>query len=70
MGVPAVQNSFSGHESFPFRYPWLKKGVDAVRQFDAGESSTVPFSVQASPPALGVIPHSPFVTDHPIPFST
>ncbi len=23
--------SFSGHETFPFRYPWLKKGVDAVR---------------------------------------
>ena len=22
--------SFSGHETFPFRYPWLKKGVDAV----------------------------------------
>jgi hypothetical protein len=23
---------FSGHETFPFRYPWLKKGFDAVRQ--------------------------------------
>lgn len=22
--------SFSGHETFPFRYGWLKKGVDAV----------------------------------------
>ena len=22
--------SFSGHETFPFRYPWLKKGFDAV----------------------------------------
>ncbi len=22
---------FSGHETFPFRYPWLKKGFDAVR---------------------------------------
>ena len=22
--------SFSGHETFPFRYPWLKKAVDAV----------------------------------------
>ena len=21
---------FSGHETFPFRYPWLKKGYDAV----------------------------------------
>ena len=26
-----IQNvSFSGHETFPFRYGWLKKGVDAV----------------------------------------
>src|SRR5215472_7848831 len=32
MGVGAVQHSFSGHESFPFRYPWLKKGFDAVRE--------------------------------------
>lgn len=23
---------FSGHETFPFRYGWLKKGVDAVRR--------------------------------------
>lgn len=23
-------HSFSGHETFPFRYPWLKKGLDAV----------------------------------------
>jgi hypothetical protein len=30
MGVNAVQHSFSGHETFPFRYPWLKKGFDAV----------------------------------------
>jgi hypothetical protein len=30
MGVSAVQHSFSGHESFPFRYPWLKKGFDAA----------------------------------------
>src|SRR5262245_51975732 len=22
--------SFSGHETFPFRYSWMKKGVDAV----------------------------------------
>ena len=26
-----MQHSFSGHETFPFRYPWLKKGFDAVR---------------------------------------
>jgi hypothetical protein len=25
-----VQHSFSGHETFPFGYPWLKKGYDAV----------------------------------------
>lgn len=30
MGVDSVQYSFSGHETFPFRYPWLKKGFDAV----------------------------------------
>src|SRR5262245_23787259 len=35
MGVAAVQHSFSGHETFPFRFPWLKKGFDAVRE-DAG----------------------------------
>ena len=32
MGVGTVQHSFSGHETFPFRYPWLKKGFDAVRE--------------------------------------
>lgn len=26
----ASQHQFSGHETFPFRYPWLKKGFDAV----------------------------------------
>ena len=26
-----ISTSFSGHETFPFRYTWLKKGVDAVR---------------------------------------
>lgn len=30
MGVAAAQLSFSGHETFPFRYPWLKKGFDAA----------------------------------------
>jgi len=25
-----AQHSFSGHDTFPFRYAWLKKGVDAV----------------------------------------
>src|SRR5215207_327186 len=27
--------SFSGHETFPFRYGWLKKGVDAVAKAPA-----------------------------------
>src|SRR5580693_8029434 len=31
MGAGAVQHFFSGHETFPFRYPWLKKGFDAAR---------------------------------------
>ena len=26
-----ITPSFSGHQTFPFRYTWLKKGVDAVR---------------------------------------
>ena len=30
MSAGAVQHAFSGHETFPFRYPWLKKGLDAV----------------------------------------
>ena len=30
--TPYLTNpSFSGHQTFPFRYTWLKKGVDAVR---------------------------------------
>ncbi len=31
MSGGAVQHAFSGHETFPFRYPWLKKGFDAAR---------------------------------------
>src|SRR5262245_9789457 len=31
--------SFSGHESFPFRYGWMKKGIDAVRSDGAVFSS-------------------------------
>src|SRR6185295_18265091 len=27
---PNMTVSFSGHETFPFRYGWLKKGVDAI----------------------------------------
>lgn len=32
MGADVFQSAFSGHETFPFRYPWLKKGFDAVRE--------------------------------------
>jgi hypothetical protein len=32
MAGSASQHFFSGHETFPFRYPWLKKGFDAVRE--------------------------------------
>lgn len=32
MGASSPQHSFSGHETFPFRFPWLKKGFDAVRE--------------------------------------
>ena len=42
MGAAAVQHSFSGHETFPFRYPWLKKGVDAVRKDGQSSSATTP----------------------------
>src|SRR4051794_26660078 len=31
MPPPPMQVTFSGHETFPFRYGWLKKGVDAAR---------------------------------------
>jgi hypothetical protein len=31
VGYPTTL-AFSGHETFPFRYSWLKKGVDAVRE--------------------------------------
>lgn len=40
--------SFSGHQTFPFRYTWLKKGVDAVR-----EDPTV-FSSENASVTLGV----------------
>ncbi|MCY3724600.1 MAG: DUF4007 family protein [Candidatus Poribacteria bacterium] len=46
---PYLKNpSFSGHQTFPFRYTWLKKGVDAVR-----EKSTV-FSLEDASVTLGV----------------
>ena len=39
-----INTSFSGHETFPFRYTWLKKGVDAVREdptIFADDSATI-----------------------------
>ena len=40
--------SFSGHQTFPFRYTWLKKGVDAVK-----ENPTI-FSSKDASVTLGV----------------
>ena len=40
--------SFSGHQTFPFRYTWLKKGVDAVM-----DNSSV-FTDDDAPVTLGV----------------
>ena len=40
--------SFSGHETFPFRYTWLKKGVDAVRDDPSvfsGDRATITLGV-------------------------
>ncbi len=48
MGVSTVQSSFSGHETFPFRYPWLKKGFDAASE-DGGI-----FLADDAPTVLGV----------------
>lgn len=43
-----VRPSFSGHQTFPFRYTWLKKGVDAVT-----EDPTI-FSSEDASVTLGV----------------
>ena len=43
-----INPSFSGHQTFPFRYMWLKKGVDAVREdahVFASEEATVTLGV-------------------------
>lgn len=43
-----ISASFSGHETFPFRYTWLKKGVDAVREnptIFADDSATITLGV-------------------------
>ncbi|MDE0315431.1 MAG: DUF4007 family protein [Candidatus Poribacteria bacterium] len=43
-----INPSFSGHQTFPFRYTWLKKGVDAVK-----EKANV-FTDDEAPVILGV----------------
>ena len=43
-----INASFSGHETFPCRYTWLKKGIDAVR-----EKSTI-FTDEDATITLGV----------------
>ncbi len=43
-----INASFSRHETFPFRYTWLKKGVDAVRDRStifADDSATITLGV-------------------------
>ena len=43
-----ISASFSGHETFPFRYTWLKKGVDAIRDnptIFADDSATITLGV-------------------------
>ena len=43
-----INLSFSGHQAFPFRYTWLKKGVDAVREnptIFADDSATITLGV-------------------------
>ncbi len=44
----AINPSFSGHQTFPFRYTWLKKGIDAVI-----ENPTI-FSSEDASVTLGV----------------
>ena len=46
-----ISASFSGHETFPFRYTWLKKGVDAV---DEDRGAPTIFSDDSATIALGV----------------
>ena len=46
--LQTITPSFSGHQTFPFRYTWLKKGVEAV-----AEDPTV-FSSENASVALGV----------------
>ena len=47
--------SFSGHQTFPFRYTWLKKGVDAVpKSVNAGTEGSSIFSSENASVTLGV----------------
>ena len=46
-----INASFSGHETFPFRYTWLKKGVDAV---DEDRGAPTIFSDDSATITLGV----------------
>lgn len=46
-----ISASFSGHETFPFRYTWLKKGVDAV---DEDRGAPTIFSDDSATITLGV----------------
>ena len=46
-----INPSFSGHETFPFRYTWLKKGVDAV---DEDRGAPTIFSDDSATITLGV----------------
>ena len=46
-----INASFSGHETFPFRYTWLKKGVDAV---DGVRGKPVIFTDDSATITLGV----------------
>ncbi len=43
-----INASFSGHETFPFRYTWLKKGVDAIK------GKPIIFTDDSAPITLGV----------------
>lgn len=43
-----IKPSFSGHQTFPFRYTWLKKGIDAVKK------KTNVFTDEEAPVILGV----------------
>lgn len=46
---------FSGHETFPLRYGWLKKVFDAVRECEAGEANTkIVFSADDAIAQFGV----------------